>query len=84
VEGIREAADGLGRAYLVLADALQRVERGVAWGSSGVGQDVSIAGHEGESGDHWFPYEAGDYERVAQSVVPLIRGQAMRWWSRAS
>jgi hypothetical protein len=30
VRGIREAADGLGRAYLVLADALARVERGAA------------------------------------------------------
>jgi hypothetical protein len=41
-------------------------------------------GAKGESGDHWFDYEAGDHERVALSVVPLIRGQATRYWSRAS
>jgi hypothetical protein len=41
-------------------------------------------GTKGESGDHWFDYEAGGYEQVAQSVVPLIRGQATRYWSRNS
>jgi hypothetical protein len=40
-------------------------------------------GAKGEGGDHWFSYDAGDYARVAESVVPYIRGQAERWWSRA-
>lgn len=40
-------------------------------------------GAKGESGDHWFDYDSGDYARVAATVVPYIRGQAEKWWYRA-
>ena len=40
-------------------------------------------GAKNENGDHWFKFESGDYAHVAESVAPFIRGQAVRWWSRA-
>ena len=40
-------------------------------------------GAKDESSDHWFNYESGDYARIAESVVPYIRGQAAEWWSNA-
>jgi Domain of unknown function (DUF4304) len=33
--------------------------------------------------DHWFNYDRGNYDEVAESIIPLIRGQAERWWARA-
>jgi hypothetical protein len=33
--------------------------------------------------DYWFEFQSGDYDAVAESVVPYIRGQAVKWWSRA-
>jgi hypothetical protein len=40
-------------------------------------------GAKDESSDHWFNCDGGDYARVAESVVPFIRGQAVDWWSSA-
>jgi hypothetical protein len=39
-------------------------------------------GAKDEGSDHWFGFEAGNFEEVAGSVVPYIRGQAVEWWSR--
>lgn len=40
-------------------------------------------GARDEDSDHWFNYESGEYARIAESVVPYIRGQAADWWSSA-
>jgi hypothetical protein len=40
-------------------------------------------GAKGVNDDHWFDFEDGDYARAAEAVVPYVRGQAARWWSRA-
>jgi len=39
-------------------------------------------GAKGMNDDHWFNYDAGNYQEVAESVIPYIRRQAVRWWSR--
>ncbi len=39
-------------------------------------------GARDEGSDHWFNYQSGDYARLAESVVPYIRGQASDWWSK--
>jgi len=41
-------------------------------------------GAKDEDSDHWFNYDDGEYARVAESVVPFIRGQAEEWWSHAA
>lgn len=40
-------------------------------------------GAKDENSDHWFHYGTGNCARVAESVVPNIRGQALEWWSGA-
>jgi hypothetical protein len=40
-------------------------------------------GARGVNDDHWFDFEDGDYARASEAVVPYLRGQATRWWSRA-
>jgi hypothetical protein len=40
-------------------------------------------GASNEHTDHWFDFDSGDYDTVAGSVVPYLRGQAVEWWSHA-
>jgi hypothetical protein len=40
-------------------------------------------GASDEHSDHWFIFDGGDYDSVAESVIPYIRGPAVAWWSRS-
>lgn len=40
-------------------------------------------GAKNENSDYWFNYDASDYTRVAELVIPYIHGQASKWWSNA-
>lgn len=39
-------------------------------------------GASDEDNDHWFVFDGGNYDEVAATVIPYIRGQAIEWWSR--
>lgn len=39
-------------------------------------------GAKGESGDHWFNFDRGNYAKVAESVLPYLHGQAAKWWAK--